>query len=119
MIAKALTACSFQGPGSIPVSIIAYCPELHFPWLPCSLQPPPLKVSAAGYAIEGRLLGFSASLLRNRLAVEKGGSPGTEACSLKCTLGHMPPPLLQLLILVASVAGARAALLGKDWVVSQ
>lgn len=38
---------------------------------------------------------------------------------LKCTLGHMPPPLLQLLILVASVAGARAALLGKDWVVSQ
>ena len=29
MIAKVLTASSFQGPGSIPVSVIACCPELH------------------------------------------------------------------------------------------
>lgn len=103
-------------PGSRLNSSFNNCilPWASFPWLPCSLQPPPLKVSAAGYAIEGSLLGFSACLLRKRFGCWEGGSPGTEACLLKCTLGRMPPPLLQLLIPpVASVAGARAALPGK------
>lgn len=54
------------------------------------------------------------------MAVEERGSPGTGACLLKCTVVHMPPSLLQLVVLpVASTASARVALLGKDCVLSQ